>query len=362
MDPIRLTPEDYRPRPPPHEIAQRYGIALVGCGGIARGAHLPAYRDFGFRVVAACDVVEESARDAARDFAIPLWTTDLDRVLARDDVDIVDLAVHAQQRPALVERIAAAGKHILSQKPFAHDLVTAQQMVGTCCEAGVTLMVNQQARWAPAHRAIRVLIERGLLGHLYSALHVKAGFQDVPGSWFVSRRDFCLVDYGCHHTDLARYFTGRTPVRVKATATRVPGQHAVSPMIYSILCDYGPEAGLMTTLHFNDINPHRAFHQNEWVLDGTEGSLRGTQDRVRLARRDGPEAQQEIAIEGSWFPEAFGGSMGELMTALAEGREPATSGSDNLASLGVALAAVASSESGEAVAFADTVGSPERQA
>src|SRR4051794_2414779 len=113
---ISLQPEDYRPAPPPDEIKRRYGIAIVGCGTIVRQAHLPAYRKFGYRVVGACDVVAAAARATAEQFDIPYWTTDIDELLARPDVDVVDLAVHASQRPPLVAKIAAAGKHILSQK------------------------------------------------------------------------------------------------------------------------------------------------------------------------------------------------------------------------------------------------------
>ena len=81
-----------------------------------------------------------------------------------------------------------------------------------------------------------------MLGHLYSVLHVHRSFQDVPGSWYVRLEHFNIVDHGIHYIDLTRYFTGRTPVRVKATTTSVPGQVAVSPMIYSILLEYAPAA------------------------------------------------------------------------------------------------------------------------
>src|SRR5207245_1768425 len=132
----------------------------------------------------------------------------------------------------------SAGKHILSQKPFALDFAQAQRMVDVCRDNGVTLMVNQQARWAPAHRALKVLIERGVLGHLSSVFHLNRSFQDEPGSWFVNLENFNLADHGIHYIDLSRYFTGRTPIRVKATTTTVPGQVAVTPMIYSILAEY----------------------------------------------------------------------------------------------------------------------------
>ncbi len=67
MDTFGLRPERYRPAAPPEEVRNRHAIAMVGCGQIARRAHLPAYRDFGYRVVAACDVVADIARAAAEE-------------------------------------------------------------------------------------------------------------------------------------------------------------------------------------------------------------------------------------------------------------------------------------------------------
>jgi len=353
--PLSLAPADYRPAPPPPEVVRRFGIGIVGCGGIVQQAHLPAYRDFGYRVVAACDVVEEHARKAATDFGIPFVTTELDELLARPDVDVIDLAVHASQRPALVERIARAGKPILSQKPFALSFGEAERMVRICAEAGVPLMVNQQARWAPAHRALKLVLESGVLGHLYSVAHVYRSFQDIPGSWYAALEHFNIVDHGIHYIDLSRFFSGQTPVRVKATTTMVPGQAAVSPMIYSILCEYEPESALMTTLHFNNIVRAPQAHSYDWYLDGTLGSVRASQTELTLALKDHPE-ETRVALKGAWFPDAFGGSMGEMLTALAEGRPPATNGADNLNSLRIAYAAVESSESGRAVELASIRG------
>jgi predicted dehydrogenase len=341
---LQLRPEDYRPAPPPEAIRQRYGIGLVGCGRIARNAHLRAYRDFGYRVVGACDLVEANARAAAEEYGIPFWTTRLEDLLARSDVDVIDLAVHASQRRPLVEQIAGAGKPILSQKPFALTMEDAVHMVETCRRAGVALMINQQARWAPAHRALKLVLESGVLGHLYSVLHVLRSFQDVPGSWFVQLEHFNIVDHGVHYLDLTRYLTGRTPVRVKATTTPVPGQVAVSPMIYSVLLEYPPAARVMSTLHFNNIVRARGAHRHEWFLDGTAASAWASPDELAIAR--GPDERQVFPIEGRWFPEAFGGSMAEFLSALAEGREPATSGRDNLDTIRIAYAAVASSQTG----------------
>jgi predicted dehydrogenase len=343
---LELEPEEYLPRAPER---REYGIGLVGCGGIAQGAHLPAYRQFGYNVVACCDIDEGAMRQSRDAFEIPFGTTQVEELLARPEVQIVDLAVHAKQRRPLIEKIAAAGKPVLSQKPFAMAWDEARQMVELCEQAGALLMVNQQARWAPAHRAVKALIEPGTLGHVTSVMHVNRSFQDVPGSWFVQLEQFNIVDHGCHYIDLSRFFTGRTPVRVKATTTTVPGQAAVSPMIYTILCEYEPEAQVMSTLHFNNIVAASGLHRYEWLVDGTEGSLIATQSEVTVCLKAEPGRKVTFPIRGRWFPDAFGGSMGEMMRALTEGREPETSGRDNLETLRVAFAAVESSVTGRAV-------------
>lgn len=353
MPNIDLRPEDYRPAPPPDDVKRRYRIGVVGCGGIMRGAHLRAYRNFGYTVSACCDLLEENARLAAAEYGIPFQTADLDALLARDDVDVIDLAVHASQRRPVVERIAAAGKPVLSQKPFALHFADAVAMVQTCERAGVSLMINQQARWAPAHRALKLLIERGVLGHIYAVSHVLRSFQDVPGSWYAALEHFNIIDHGIHYIDLSRYFTGYTPERVKCTSTRMPGQAAVSPMIYTMSLEYAPEAEVMTSLHFNNIVQSRAAHSHTWYIDGTEGSVWASQSELHVSFKDNPLQTQTFAIQGSWFPDAFGGSMAERMFSLAEAREPQTSGRDNLNSIKIAYAAVRSSEEGRAVVLSE---------
>jgi predicted dehydrogenase len=179
--------------------------------------------------------------------------------------------------------------------------------------------------------------------------HFHRSFQDIPGSWFAALENFNLVDHGIHYLDLTRYFTGLTPVRVQATTTMVPSQAAVSPMTFTVNCEYPPERQVMATVHFNNIVAARALHRHEWFIDGTEGSVVASQSELAVAFRDRPHQKRVFQIQGRWFPDAFGGSMGELMAALSEGREPATSGRDNLNSIRIAYAAVESSQTGRVV-------------
>ena len=345
---LDMQPSDYQPVLPSDPCN---GIGFVGCGILVSGLEMPAYKKAGYRVVACCDSIEERAHSVAANFGSPLVTTDLGELLSHPEVDIVDLAVHAHQRLPLVEQIAAAGKHIFSQKPLAPSLHEAERIVDICRDAGVTLMVNHQARWAPPHRALRLLVERGVLGHVYAITHLHRAYQDF--GWYAERENFNIVDHGIHYIDLSRYFSGYTPRRVKATTTMAPGQNAVSPMIYTILFEYEPSSRVMTTLHFNNIVSAPTLHDQVWFVDGTRGSalLSGFPGpaKLSLSFKDSPEKVQTFDIAGTWEYEGFAGSMGEMLLALEEGREPESSGRDHLVSLRMAFAAVESADSGESV-------------
>ena len=345
LDDLRLNLEDYRPKPP---SGRRYRIGLIGCGGIANGAHLPAYRDFGYEVVACSDIDPEAVESTQARWGIEAAGTDPGVVLNNPQVEVIDLAVHPHARLKLWPALLEAGKPILSQKPFAMTWEDAVWMANSARDAGVTLMINQQARWAPAHAAIKLLIDTGICGPLFSVAHVRRGYQDQPDKWWRDVVNFNIVDHGVHFLDLIRHFSGRTPDAVSTTTAMMQGQNAVSPLSHTLALHF--DSGDLTAIdHFNNIVQSRAGHSEFWHVDGAHGSITGTPQWVDVTQRDEPERRVRFPIEGSWFPEAFGGSMGELMAAMNEGREPLTSSRDNLNSIRIAAAGVRSSDEGRTV-------------
>ena len=225
-------------------------------------------------------------------------------------------------------------------------------MVRAADEAGVALMVNQQARWALAHRAIKQLIERGVCGRLYSVANLRRSWQDHADRWWRDLEDFNIVDHGVHFIDLCRHFTEREPDAVSCITARVQGQHAVSPLCHTIALHFD-SGDLAVTEHFNNIVSSPAARSDTWYLDGDEGSIIGTPDWVEISRKDDPDRRLRWPIEGRWFPDAFGGSMAEMMRAVTDSREPVTSGRDNLNSIKIVFAAVQSSRAGRTVRLSE---------
>ena len=145
------------------------GIALVGAGGIS-AAHLDAYRAHGLNVVSICSRDLKRAR-ARRDAFFPAAeaTDDFDACSRDSRVAVLDIATHPDVRVDLMRRAFAAGKHVLSQKPFVEDLATGEALVEEAERRGVKLAVNQNGRWAPHLSYLREAVAAGLVGEVIGA-------------------------------------------------------------------------------------------------------------------------------------------------------------------------------------------------
>jgi predicted dehydrogenase len=355
-----IRPEHYLPRKQHISDVNKYGIGLIGCGSIANTAHLPAYSKYGLRIAACCDVSEEAARATAEKFDIPFWTTNVNELLERDEVAIIDLAIHPEPRLEVLRMIGKAPRPVLCQKPLALDLDHAKLLNEEANRLGIMLGVNQQARWAPAHKALKMVLEQDLIGDIYSIHHNMRSFQDQANRWWTNMKNFNIVDHGVHYVDLCRYFNP-SPIewsRVHCTTAQLNQQNAIDPLIYSANVEFGPKGGrnpLMASLHFNNIAKADRSHSNTWWVDGTEGSLWCTQDTLYMALNKHKNVVHEMKLKGSWFPDAFAGSMLAFITAVDQGTRPPVTPEDNLQTVALTTAMVVSSQEGCVVERSDVL-------
>jgi predicted dehydrogenase len=346
---------DYRPSFP---AGFRPGLGLIGCGDIARSWHLPAYAEYGVNVVGVYDPAPEATEGICDRFPfVRRVFPSLDELLVDEEIEIVDVATRPDVRPALILQSIDAGKHVLAQKPLAFDLRAARRLADEAEGHGIKVAVNQNGRWSPPWRIATLLIEQGDIGDVFAVTH----FHDRPlpplvGTHFDQLDHFVIYDYFAHWIDICRcWLDGKTVQAVRALDYRTPDQpaEAKSPWAAWVEIHYtdGASALIRNVGEARTTRPSSPF----WV-HGTEGTIRGSvllgSDFVELERNG---ISSRYAFEGAWYPDGFAGALGELVTSIAENREPFNSARHNLLSLQMTLAACRSAEEGGRAVSLDEV-------
>ncbi len=143
-------------------------IGVLGAGAWARGAHLPGYaRDLRCEVVAIADPQLEFAQAAGTEFDIPTVTTDHEEILARDDIDIIDVCTPSATHFGLAWAALEAGKHVLCEKPVAFDFRDTARAHELAQSQGVKTKLGFTFRYSPAMRYMKELIDMGFIGTPY---------------------------------------------------------------------------------------------------------------------------------------------------------------------------------------------------
>jgi predicted dehydrogenase len=336
VDYLPSFPRDYTP-----------GIGIVGCGAVARTWHLPAYEKYGVDVVGVYDPVPETT-DAVRErfpFVGRVFAT-LDELLADPRIDVVDIATRPEVRIELIRRAVHADKHVLAQKPLAMDPAAAQAIVAEAEERGVIVAVNQNARWWSPWRIATQLIAKGAIGDVVAVTHLlDRPLPPLVGTHFDEVEHFMIFDFFVHWIDISRcWLDGKTLGHVRACEYRPPNQPPDAKAAWGawveVVCEDGASTMIRTVGDARTTRPSCPF----WV-HGSEGTIRGSvllgSDFVELER---DEVTTRFELEGASYPDGFAGTLGELVTAIAEDREPFNSARHNLLSLRMTLAACRSAE------------------
>ena len=198
-------------------MANPLKVGMLGAGGITN-SHLPAYLEHPDRVqiTAVCDLVEPRAQALARKAGVEAVYTDLDQMLREADIDAVDNCTFHPAHAPLTIACAEAGKHVIVEKPMARSLQECRDMVAAADKAGVTLMIAQDLRYSPEAFAVKRFIDEGRLGEMF-AVRTHLLSPRVPPRIERARQDRyadanqgggTLMSVQVHHIDLLRFYAG----------------------------------------------------------------------------------------------------------------------------------------------------------
>lgn len=323
-----------------------YRIGCLGTGFIMSDCHLVAYRKAGFNPVAIASRTRASAEKAARKHEISQVYESYEQLLEDPSIEVLDIAVPPQIQPELIQAACQrkTARGILAQKPLAQSYSEALELVQLCEAAGITLAVNQNMRYDQSVRAAKTLLDGGILGEPIVATIDMRG---IP-HWMPWQRELGWVTFrimSIHHLDTLRYWFGE-PERIFCsfrTDPRTQFPHADGICAY--ILEY--QSGLRCVcLDDTWTGPAKEGCPSDnyirWRIEGRDGLAMGdigwckdpytTPSTIRYAVKGDRNFHQPTWTE-SWFPDAFIGTMSQLLIALEQGSEPAISGRDNLKTL-----------------------------
>ncbi|SDP20287.1 myo-inositol 2-dehydrogenase / D-chiro-inositol 1-dehydrogenase [Nakamurella panacisegetis] len=316
----------------------RTTVGVVGAGGIAH-PHLQAWADLGYQALVFS--TDGNAPAVAAQYGARACRS-LQELI--DGSEIVDVCAPTAVHDELVLAAAAAGRHVVCEKPLALSHSRAVAMIEACRSAGVQLYPGQVVRFFPAYAAARESVLAGRIGTPAVLRFTRRGATPVA-PWFAdpALSGGLMVDQMIHDFDFARWIAGEV---VAVQAKQLGGNG--SPIIGLVVLTHAD--GALSHVLGGWGRPNEPF-RTSFALAGAAGLIRySSADRPSLRFDD----QEPGRGGGALLPETNGVSpyrteLAEFAAAFAGGPAPRVSAADSLAALDIALAATVSVRTGDPV-------------
>jgi predicted dehydrogenase len=344
---------NYLPRLPKR---RDFRIGCIGAGFIMRDCHLLAYRAAGFHPIAITSRDPAKAKTVADQYGIPTVHPRMEDLLADSSLEVLDIAVPPDVQPSVILEAARRGivRGILAQKPLAMSFKEAKSCVDACAAAGIELAVNQNMRYDQSVRAMKDILTRNWLGDpVLATIDMRAIPHWMP--WSQKLPSLATFVMSIHHLDTFRFWFG-TPERVLASTRpdpRTKFPHSDGINLYILEYANGLRCG-----SWDDVwtGPAREGSESDigirWRVEGLDGLARGTigwpgypakvPSTLDFTTKQQPGYWLQPRWPEVWFPDAFVGTMAQLLVALEERTEPEISGRDNLETIALCEAVFAS--------------------
>lgn len=347
-----------------------FRIGCIGSGFIMRDCHLVAYRDAGFNPVAIASRTYDNAKAVAELRNIKTVYRTWEELVQDSDIEILDIAFPPDRQLEVV-RLAVKMKHIkgiLCQKPLAMNSKEAREIVDLCENAGIKIAVNSNMRYDQSMRGLKALLDRSYLGQpVLATVEMRA----IP-HWqdFLHKYEHLeILNMGIHHIDIFRYLFG-DPQKITAVTrsdprTKFPHIDGISQYTFQ----YANEL-MATSLDDVWAWPGEGTEKDiyiKWRVEGLNGMAQGTigwplypersPSTLEFTTTQLPNQWFRPTWEEVWFPDAFQGTMAQLLRAVETDSEPEIGGRDNLKSMAAVDACYKSIAEGRTILFSEVTDS-----
>jgi predicted dehydrogenase len=317
---------EYCPAMPKNPKAR--GILIIGSGEIVKDAQLPAYKLAGFPIFGIYNRTIDKAEALAKEFNIPRVYDDLDKAIEEASAAgcVYDIALPAQLFIPVLKKLPK-GSGVLIQKPMGEDIESAKAILDICSENNLTAGINLQLRQAPYMIQVRKMLEDNVIGEVYDIDWRVVTLQPWSLWTFLEDKERCEINYhSIHYIDAVRSLFG-DPEGVYCKTMMSPKSPKLTQTASTIILDYGKSLRCnISTNHAHDFAPD--YQESCMKIEGMKGAIRltiglildypeGRPDKLEYITDDMKE-WKEIPLVGSWFPEAFIGTMGGMLRKMED--------------------------------------------
>lgn len=344
-------------------MASKIGFAVIGCGVIAP-CHIEGIQAAkGARLVAVCDSLEANARKLANKYHVE-WYTDYQKLLKRDDVNVVCLCTPSSLHSDQAIMAAKAGKHVITEKPMAITLKEADAMIKTCHDNKVKLAVIFQGRVIEPFKKIKKALDRRdlgklILGDCYMKYYRSQAYYDSAGWRGTWKYDGggALMNQGIHMIDLLQWYMG--PVaKIYGYARTLARKIEVEDTCVSVLEFENGAIGVIegTTSVFPPTIPHRLEIHGQrgtiiiegedirlWTVEGKRGQEIDRLKTQQAYKRSKDIARTNIISKGHYI------QIQDMVCAIQNDRPPIVTGEEGRKSIEIILGIYKSSRTGRPV-------------
>jgi len=324
-------------------------LGIVGAGFMGT-THAAGWADTPATIVGFTAETPQEANALAKHYATNIYSS-LDEMLP--DVDAVDICSPTHLHYEMALKAAAAGKHIVCEKPLARTTRQANEIVMACKKAGVQLLVAHVVRFFPEYALARAAVMEGQIG-IPGVLRLHRGSyrpKKPAGNWFLDevKSGGILMDLMIHDYDYARWVAGEVE---SVSARRVTQLHPDAPVDYGLVI-LGHRSGALSHIAGAWSYPPPTF-RTHLEIAGDRGLIEfdsdGTAPIQNLILRTAGSSAPDVALPSSPVSESpYTTQIKEFYRALADGTTARVNATDGLVAVQIAEAALESAHTGQPV-------------